>query len=135
MVYNASAQAGVLISGVPDHPIEDVSLSNIQIWFKGGGTAEQAAVVPPERENDYPEPDRLGVMPAYGMYLRHIKGITVDNVRLHTLSDDARPPIALSNVEGAEFFRVKAQRTAGAPVFRGQEIFRFDGSHGGRNRR
>ena len=42
VVYNASAQAGVLISGVPDHPIEDVSLSNIQIWFKGGGTKEQA---------------------------------------------------------------------------------------------
>ena len=27
------------------------------------------------------------------------------------------PPIALDDVEGAEFFRVKTQRVAGAPVF------------------
>ena len=64
VIYNADPAAGVLISGVPDHPIEDVSLSNIQIWSKGGGTKEQAAIVPPERENDYPEPERIGVTPS-----------------------------------------------------------------------
>ena len=117
VIYNAPAQAGVLISGVPGHAIEDVSLSNIQIWFKGGGTAEQAAIVPPERENDYPEPDRLGITPSYGFYLRHIKGITLDNVQLHTLTADARPPIALDDVTGADFFRVKSDRAAGTPVF------------------
>ena len=50
-------------------------------------------------------------------YLRHIKGISIDNVQLHTLTDDARPPIALDDVEGAEFFRIKSDRTAGTPVF------------------
>ena len=117
VVYNASAQAGVLISGVPDHPIEDVSLSNIQIWSKGGGTKEQAAIVPEEQETGYPEPFKLGTMPSYGFYLRHVKGISIDNVQLHTLTDDARPPIALDDVEGAEFFRIKSNRAAGVPVF------------------
>ena len=117
VIYNAAPQAGVLITGVPDHLIEDVSLSNIQIWFKGGGTAEQAAIVPPERENDYPEPERLGTTPSYGFYLRHVKNITLDNIKLHTLSNDARPPFALDDVSGAEFFRIKADKAAGTSLF------------------
>ena len=95
VVYNADPKSCVIISGVPDHPIEDVSLSNIQIWYQRWRHGkEQAAIVRAQgtTKDDYPEPDRLGVMPAYGMYLRHIKGISVDNVRLHTLTDDARPP-------------------------------------------
>ena len=117
VIYNATAQSGVLISGVPGHAIEDVSLSNIQIWSKGGGTKEQADIVPKEDEKGYPEPDNLGTMPSYGFYLRHIKGITLDNIQLHTLSADARPPFALDDVNGADFFRVKADKSAEAPVF------------------
>ncbi len=117
VIYNATAQSGVLISGVPDHTIEDVSLSNIQIWFKGGGTKEQAAIVPPELETGYPEPDSMGTMPSYGFYLRHVKGITLENIQLHTLTDDARPPFCLDDVNGAEFYRVKAQHGGDVPVF------------------
>ncbi len=117
VAYNVDPKSCVLITGVPDHPIEDVSLSNIQIWFQGGGTAEQAAIEPPDRANTYPEPASFGAMPAYGFYLRHIKGLTLDNIQLHTLTDDARPPIVLSDVNGAEFFRIKADRAAGVPVF------------------
>ncbi len=117
VIYNATVESGVLISGVPNHAIEDVSLSNIQIWFKGGGTKEQATIVPPELETGYPEPDTLGTMPSYGFYLRHVKGITLENIHLHTLTDDARPPFALDDVEGAEFYRVKAQHIVGTPVF------------------
>lgn len=50
VIYNADSASAALISGIPGHAIEDVSLSNIQIWFKGGGTKEQAAIVPPEDE-------------------------------------------------------------------------------------
>lgn len=56
-------------------------------------------------------------MPCYGFFLRHIKGLTMDNIQLHTLADDARPPLALDDVDSAEFFRVKADRAPGAPVF------------------
>ena len=117
VIYNADAASAVLMTGVPDHPIEDVSLSNIQIWFEGGGTREQAALTPPEKETDYPEPARLGIMPSYGFYLRHLKGITLDNVRLHTLKSDERSPFVLDDVESAEFYRVKAEHGAGVPIF------------------
>ena len=117
VIYNAESTRAAILSGIPGHPIEDVSLSNIQIWLKGGGTAEQAAIVPDEAETDYPEPFRMGEMPAYGFYLRHIKGLTMDNIQLHTMSDDARPPFVLDDVNSAEFFRVKADRTAGVNNF------------------
>ncbi len=117
VAYNVDPKSCVIISGIPDHHIEDVTLSNIQIWYQGGGTAEQANLVPKEDERGYPEPEFLGIMPAYGFYLRHIKGITLDNIQLHTLSADARPPLALSDVVGAEFFRVKADKAEQTPVF------------------
>ncbi len=117
VAYNVDPKSCVLITGLPGHPIEDISLSNIQIWFQGGGTAEQAAIEPPDRANTYPEPSSFGAMPAYGFYLRHIKGLTLDNIQLHTLTPDARPPIALSDVSEAEFFRIKADRAVGTAVF------------------
>ncbi|RYX82167.1 glycoside hydrolase family 28 protein [bacterium] len=117
VIYNADSASSVLIMGVPGHAIEDVALSNIQIWFKGGGTKEQAAIVPPERENDYPEPDRFGRMPSYGFFMRHVKGITLENIRLHTLKNDERPPFVLDDVDGAEFYRVKAEHKEGRPLF------------------
>jgi hypothetical protein len=117
VVYNATAQSGILISGVPGHAIEDVSLANIQIWFQGGGTKEQAAIVPPEQETGYPEPDNMKTMPSYGAYLRHVKGISLDNIQLHTLKDDERPAIALDDVVDANFFRIKTQKVKEVPVF------------------
>ena len=97
VVYNADSRYACLLSGIPNHAIEDVTLSNIQIWYQGGGTAAQAAN-PPEAENDYPEPDRFGPMPAFGFFLRHVHGITLDNIQLHTLTPDARPAFVLQDV-------------------------------------
>lgn len=45
------------------------------------------------------------------------KAIALENIQLHTLEPDARPLFALDDVEGAEFFRVKAPRVEGAPAF------------------
>jgi polygalacturonase len=98
VIYNADSRYASILTGIPNHAIEDVTLSNIQIWYQGGGTAAQAAANPPEEENDYPEPERFGPMPAYGFFLRHVHGITLDNIQLHTLSPDARPAFVLDDV-------------------------------------
>lgn len=41
-VYNADSRYSCIISGIPGHYIEDVTLSNIRIVYKGGGTTEDA---------------------------------------------------------------------------------------------
>lgn len=66
VVYNADSKYASIISGIPGHDIEDVRLSNIRIYYKGGGTKEQAALEPPEKEKDYPEPVMFGRCPPTG---------------------------------------------------------------------
>ena len=109
IVYNADTTQGVLISGIPGYPIRDVELKDVKIYSKGGGTAEQSARAVPEMEKGYPEPDSFGVLPAYGIFARHVEGLKLENVELHVVTDDQRPPIILDEVKGAELRFVKAQ--------------------------
>src|SRR5215204_4129632 len=117
VVYNADPKYASIISGIPGNQIEDVRLSNIRIYYQGGGTAAQAALQPPEKETDYPEPVMFGEMPAYGFFIRHVKGITMTDVELRYLNEDARPAFFLLNVAGAEFYRVGAQRRPDGKTF------------------
>ncbi len=108
----------VLISGMPDHSIEDVTLSNIRLVYPGGGTAQQAAVVPPERERqDYPEPSRLGPLPSSAFFIRHVKNLQMHHVDVTFAAADARPLFNLTDVQGADFQHMKIQRFDGIPYF------------------
>ena len=89
---------GILITGIPGHSIEDITLENIDITFPGGGTAEQAAATVPENEKMYPEQSRFGVLPVWGAYIRHVNRINLVNVKLHTRQTDARPPLRFEDV-------------------------------------
>lgn len=114
---NAEPKYASIISGVPGHYIDDLRLSNIRIYYKGGGTKEQAALAPPENETAYPEPVMFGEMPAYGFFIRHVKSLTMFDVEMSFLKDEARPAFVLNDVQGADFHRVKAQRTPGGTSF------------------
>ena len=117
VVYNADPKYSSIISGIPGYLIEDVQLSNIRIYAKGGGTKEQAALDPPERENIYPEPTMFGELPAYGFFIRHIKGLQMRDVEVSYLTPDQRPAFVLNDVAGAEFINVKAQKEPDVPAF------------------
>lgn len=117
VVYNADSKYASIISGIPGHDIEDVRLSNIRIYYKGGGTKEQAALEPPEKEKDYPEPVMFGEMPAYGFFIRHVKGIEMSDVEVSYMKEDLRPAFVLNDVKGADFYRIKAQHAPDVPTF------------------
>jgi polygalacturonase len=117
IAYNVEPKYASIISGIPEHKIDDLRLSNIRIYYKGGGTKEQAAMVPPENETAYPEPVMFGEMPAYGFFIRHAKNLTMTDIELSFLKDDARPAFVLNNVQGADFYRIKAQRIPGNSLF------------------
>ena len=116
VVYNADPRYASIISGIPGHNIEDVKLSNIRIFYQGGGTKEQAALEPPERETNYPEPSMFGELPAYGFFIRHAKGIELNNVEVSYLTEDLRPAFVLLDVTNADFFHVKAQKPPGGRI-------------------
>ena len=108
VAHNVADESGILIVGEPDHPVEDVTLSNIFIDFAGGGTKEDAArEVPPYERNRYPEPGFLGKMPSWGVFVRHAKNISFDRVELRTHTLDLRPVAQLVDVADATFTRVK----------------------------
>ncbi|MCM3872691.1 MAG: glycoside hydrolase family 28 protein [Pyrinomonadaceae bacterium] len=124
-VYNADPRYASIISGIPGHNIEDVKLSNIRIFYQGGGTLEQAALSPPEKEANYPEPSMFGDIPAYGFFIRHVKSIELSNVEVSYAKEDLRPAFVLSDVNGADFFQVKAQLAKDASVFLLQNVSDF----------
>jgi polygalacturonase len=105
------------LSGVPGHPIEDIQLNDIFIEHRGGGTTKDAAIEPPEAENKYPEPDMFGRMPSSGFFFRHANNISLNNVEIRSLREDFRPAFVVHDVQGADFFRVRAPRPPHVPTF------------------
>lgn len=86
------------ISGRPESSLENIMLENVKITYPGGGTADQADIVPPYPK-DY-SPCSLGPRPAAAFYVRHVKGLTLRNVQVSYEADDQRPPLVMSDVDG-----------------------------------
>jgi len=107
-VYNADSRYACIISGVPDHCIEDVSLNHIRIQFQGGGTAEDALLIPPENEALYPEPWMFGTIPASGFFIRHARNIELNDVQVSFMRPDYRPSLWLQDVEGCRLINYRA---------------------------
>src|SRR5207247_830512 len=107
IVYNAEPKYASIISGIPGHDIEDLKLDHIRIYYKGGGTKQQAALDPPEKENDYPEPSMFGEIPAYGFFIRHVRGLEMNGVNVSYLKDDARAPFIITDDKSIKFRNVK----------------------------
>jgi len=117
-IYNAQdSNTGSIISGIPGHDIEDLEMSNIHIYYKGGGTKEMANVKVPELEKEYPEPGRFKTIPAYGFFIRHVKGLKMHDITISFLNNDERSPFVLDNVTDAAFRNIDAQKMAQVPLF------------------
>lgn len=107
------------IAGLPGYPVENVVLDNIHVTYVGGGTLEEAQHLDvPERESAYPENTMFGVLPAYGMYIRHAAGITIKDLRLELEKPDYRPALIAEDVEGLEVTGLRAALAGGEPLIR-----------------
>ena len=116
-VYNADFRYACIISGIPDNYIEDISLSNIRILYKGGGTAEEASLNPPENEALYPEPWMFGAIPASGFFIRHAKHVELNNVEINFMKPDQRPSLWLKDVDGCHLFKYKTKIAKGVEPY------------------
>jgi len=118
MVHNADAHFSTLISGLPGHDIEDIKLNNIRIYYRQiDSPAARIQSVVPEYEKSYPEPQKFGVMPSYGFFIRHVSNIQLSNIEISYLGKETRPAFMLDDVKGAELFNVKSQKGTGASRF------------------
>ena len=78
---------------------------------------EQASIEVPELEDGYPDPRMFRPIPAYGFFIRHAKGIELNNVTVGFETDDLRPAFILDDVKDVEFNNVDAQTMADVPTF------------------
>lgn len=117
VAYDVDPKQGAIISGVPGHDIKDLTLSNIRIYYKGGGTAAQGKIVVPGLEKEYPEPNRFGTIPAYGFFIRNVTDLKMKDVEVNYQKADQRPPFLLDAVNGADIEHVRAQKAKGVPNF------------------
>lgn len=111
-VYNADSRFATLISGIPGHDIEEVRLSNISIWYRPLDSISKNAIQQevPEFEKGYPEPQKFGVIPAYGFFIRHVKNIELNNVNLHLLGNETRPAMIVNDVKGLKLRNVSTDK-------------------------
>jgi polygalacturonase len=114
--------SGIQITGVPGYPVEGVRLQNIRLVFKGGGTKEDATRIPPEPGTGYPEPTRIGVMPSYGLFARHVRDLELNALRFSFQQEDLRPPIVCMDVDGLEIENVKADPATGVAPARWERV-------------
>lgn len=92
--------------------MENISFENVHLTFGGGGTAEEAARRDlPEIAGEY---FMLGPMPAYGLYARNVRGLTLQNIRLQVSTPDLRPAMIFDHVEDAAINGFSVQGNAQA---------------------
>jgi polygalacturonase len=122
---NVDPRFSSIIEGIPGHDIEGLRLSDIRIVYAGGGTKEDAALDPKEDEKGYPEPERMGHIPAYGFFVRHVKDVSFRDIDVSYAKDDARPAFILKDVSDADFDHIKAGHADGTPTFVLKEVSGF----------
>lgn len=136
--YNADPRYGSIVAGIPGHDVEDVTISGVRLVYRGGLTLDTAAKQPadvvntfffrgtggvpprepydtPEREKEYPEPSMFGILPAYGFFIRHAKGIELNDVSVSYMQEDRRPAFVLDSAERITLENCKPQKAQGAP--------------------
>jgi polygalacturonase len=137
---NVDPRYPAIISGIPGHDVEDVTLSNVRLRYRGGLTLDQVARQPPdlvntfffrgdggvpprepyetpEREKEYPEASMFGMLPAYGFFIRHAKRIELNGIDVSFIKEDRRPAFVLDSVEGVQFNGCTAVTANGVPTF------------------
>lgn len=110
----------ITLNAMGEYYLENISFTDVHVTYAGGGTAEQAAKEVPKVAAEYfgvwdPLP---GGPPAYGLYARNVKGLTLQNVRFGYEQADARPAIILDNVEDASINGLSVMGSAGNEVMR-----------------
>ncbi|MBI4873416.1 MAG: right-handed parallel beta-helix repeat-containing protein [Acidobacteria bacterium] len=95
-----AGKIGCSITGLPGHPAENVTLDNVRLSFVGGGTAADAGRKVEEFPEKYPEFQMFGTLPAYGLFCRHARNLTLRNVETRFEKPEARPGLITGDADG-----------------------------------
>lgn len=101
------------ITGIEGHYVENVVIKDVTISHPGRAS-KGYAYVPfyrlasvPEAKDDYPEFHMFKELPSWGFYVRHVKGLTFENVYLEVREDDFRPALVFDDVSQLKIHNVE----------------------------
>lgn len=95
----ASGIIPCLISSIPGQLIDGITLRDIVVEHVGNGTEKDAITPLKENLRGYPENRMYGSHnPAFGLYVRHVKNVVVDNFQVRLQNADARPMVVMEDV-------------------------------------
>jgi hypothetical protein len=113
----------ITLNGLDGFWIEEVTFDDVQVTYAGGGSAQLAA------KRNIPQVSReyFGVWseepvgpPAYGLYARRVKGLTLNNVRFTVATPDLRPAMVLDDVQDVAVHALSVQGNPSA-----ESVLRF----------
>ena len=96
----------IVLNGIGDRFLEDIAFNDVRVTYGGGGTAGEAGREVPQVAGEYFE---IGTPPAYGLYARNVRGLTLNSVRFDVVKPDLRPAVVLDHVTGASLSGLSAQ--------------------------
>ena len=102
----------ITLNCVGDAVLENITFNDVHLTFGGGGTNEDAARRElPQIAGEY---FMLGPMPAYGLYARNARALTLQNIRFQVSQPDMRPALIFDRVvdAGINAFSVQANTEA-----------------------
>lgn len=87
------------ITGVPGSYVENVIVKDLIFNSKGTGTLVEASAAVPEKPTSYPQANVVFgySVPAYGMYVRHVRNLVLENFVFNLRAPDARPAVVLDD--------------------------------------
>jgi len=84
------------IVGLPGFPVQRVTLERVRAEMLGGGRHDGREI--PELPDAYPQNTMFGLLPAWGLYARHVQGLMMREVDLRARTADAREMVVLDDV-------------------------------------
>jgi hypothetical protein len=85
-----SIVSGLRANGVT-YPVRNLAFTDVNIAVRGRGAGTLGD--PPEYAGQYPDPNLWGDVPGYGLFLRHVDGMSFTRSSIGLVGDDGRPEL------------------------------------------
>ncbi|WEK18852.1 MAG: glycosyl hydrolase family 28-related protein [Candidatus Pedobacter colombiensis] len=105
-----------LPNGLHTGYIKNIVFNDVQILVKGGNPPSDTANLAPELGVGQYNVGNLKVQPSYGIWARHVNGLTIKNSSFNYEKRDSRYAIFLDDVQRANLSGLKMVRASNNPV-------------------
>jgi hypothetical protein len=96
--------------------IENITFNDVHVFVKGGNPLADTAAMPPELGVGQYNVSNLKTQPSYGLWARHVKGITVTQCSFSYEKPDGRYALFFDDVTGGQISGIRTMRPTDNPT-------------------